>query len=320
MSNQSIPVLYYHRVGAPDPAHLSVSLENFERQLAYLQRSGFRTITVRELIDYLNGDCALDCPAVCITFDDGLLDNLLYAHPILQKYNMKAALFIATSLIRPITQAAADKMVDFNTAHTLARLGDFRHFLSTEELKQMHDSGVWEIYSHSHQHNQVFTSTEQTGVYPDNDNHWGIISAYRQDISKKSWPVYRRGAGLVNKAVIPVPKDDKTEFHQETESEFAARVEEDLQRSLEIIQQLFPDNYPVICWPWGKADENLEEIAKKTGYIAALRTDTGANVPGMNLMRIHRFPVKKPDLIRFRIGIMLRKNPLLAKIYSFLRN
>ena len=320
MSRYSVPVLYYHRVGAPDPAHLSVSTELFEKQLAYIQQAGYQTLSMHDLIDYLAGKIKLTRPCVCITFDDGLIDNLLFAHPLLEKYKCKASLFMATSLIRPEDQKRAEKMVDFNQAHTLARNGDLSHFLSEKELKIMHNSGVWRVFSHSHSHNQVFISTETTGIYPQTDDHWGIISAWQRNISRGQWPVFKRNAGLVSRSVLPRIENRKMVFAKESPEEFRNRVRKDLLTSFEIIKSLFPENYQVICWPWGKADEELEKTAMKIGYIAALRTDAGANLPGMNLMKIHRFPVKKSDMFRFKLGLKLRVNPLLAKIYALVRN
>ena len=106
----------------------------------------------------------------------------------------------------------------------------------------------------------------------------------------------------------------------ETEQEFQSRVEQDLRLSLEIINRISPSANPVICWPWGKADKQLEQVARKVGFVAALRTDTGANVAGMDAMKIHRFAVKKADLPRFRLGIELRRHSLPARIYSLFRN
>lgn len=318
MKNHSIPVLYYHRVGAPDPSYLSISTADFERQLKYLKGAGYTSVSIKELIEYLSGRVELPPRSVCITFDDGFIDNLVYAHPLLQKYDCRAALFIATSLIRPENQAPASAMTDFNQAHTLARRGDFSHFLSQKELKEMVAGGVWEVLSHSHRHNQVFTSTEVTGFYPDSDNHWGIISAWGRALDNGRWPVYTRGAGLVNRAWIPDEKNDM-KLVQESEEDFEQRVSADLRQSLQIIKEISADASPVICWPWGRADARLETIAARAGYVAALRTDTGANVPGMNLMRIHRFAIKKPDLARFKLGLHLRRNAVLAKIYALFR-
>jgi hypothetical protein len=38
--------------------------------------------------------------SIVITFDDGYLDNWVYAHPILQKYGMHAVVFVVTGWMR----------------------------------------------------------------------------------------------------------------------------------------------------------------------------------------------------------------------------
>lgn len=324
--------MYYHRVGAPDPAHLSTTVHEFDRQMGFLARRGYNVITASTLFKWLGGKEKIRFPAVCITFDDGFIDNLVHAHPILQKYGFTAALFVATSLIRPETQAIASCQTDFNNAHTLARRGDFSHFLSASELQFMQNSNTWEIYSHSHLHNQVFTSNRQTGTYPDTDNHWGILSAWCNPLEHGSWPVFQRSAGLVNPGYRPALAAEAIEpgqqeiahhdliLHRENQSHFQKRVREDLAASLEIIRSICPQNPPLICWPWGKADRNLEQLAAEIGYVGAFRTDTGANSPGMNPFQIRRFPVKKAGLARFALGLLLRGNSLLARAYSLLRN
>ena len=319
---RSIPVLYYHRVGAPDPTHLSIPEKLFDSQMSYLAKRQYNVISASELLKWINGEIKIRFPAVCITFDDGFLDNLRYAHPILKKYGFRASLFMATSLIRPDNQNQAKVLANFNDAHTLARRCDLSNFLSKNELIEMSNSGIWEIYSHSHNHNQVFVSNELTGEYPNTDNHWGVLSAYNNQLLNGNWPVYKRNAGLVSRAykVVKAENNDNVVLSQETEKEFELRINNDLKKSLEIIKTISPDLPNLICWPWGKADSKLENRAKQCGYVGAFRTDTGPNFKGMNAMKIRRFPVKKRDLPRFALGIWLRSYLFTAKIYAFLRN
>ena len=328
----SVPVLYYHRVGTPDPAHLSVSVEEFDQQMNFLARRGYNVIGAETLYKWVRKEVVIRFPAVCITFDDGFIDNLVCAHPILQKYGFKAALFVATSLIRPELQKPASVHTDFNNAHTLARRGDFSHFLSASELYFMKNTSAWEIYPHSHRHDQIFISSEQTGVFPDTDNHWGILSAWDNPLSENAWPVYKRGAALVNcgyKANLlpgdidyscPAISHAGVVLHKETFAHYERRVKEDLQISLGIVQKMFPDNLPLMCWPWGRATPELERLASESGYLGAFRTDTGANIPGINPFYLRRFPVKKRGLARFALGLLLRSNSQLAHLYAMLRN
>ncbi len=322
---QSIPVLYYHRVGSPDGVHLSIPADDFDRQMKFLAKKQINTISASDLWGWLKGERRIRLPAVCITFDDGFVDNYSVAHPILKKYAHKAALFMATTLVRPPESAAAKDLVSFNDSHTLARRGDLSHFLSESELIDMNKSGVWEVYSHTQRHNQVFISEEVTGTYPDTDNHWGILSAYENGLESGCWPVFKRRSGLLQPALVPVVDEcgrlkQPVILVKESEEDYIARVKADLQSSLAYISRLFPQQPPLLCWPWGSADDGLEALAREVGYCGAFRTDSGANYPGMDPMRIKRFPVKKKDVFRFSFGLWLRQNRSLAEVYAFFRN
>ena len=83
-----IPVLNYHQINDVDENLLTVSTAEFETQMAWLEGNGFHTITVSELIDYLEGKGSLPERPVLITFDDGYIDNYQCAFPILKKHNI----------------------------------------------------------------------------------------------------------------------------------------------------------------------------------------------------------------------------------------
>ena len=74
----------YHRVEdlAYDPYDLAVSPKNFMQQIDYIKR----TCSVVSLLDIAKGLRSGSLPrrAVAITFDDGYVDNLKNAKPILK--------------------------------------------------------------------------------------------------------------------------------------------------------------------------------------------------------------------------------------------
>ena len=75
--------------------HTPVAL--FDKHLQLLRRSR-RVIALREMVDGLaNGQDLSD--TVAITFDDGYLNNVLVAAPVLAEFNMTATFFLTTSLI-----------------------------------------------------------------------------------------------------------------------------------------------------------------------------------------------------------------------------
>jgi peptidoglycan/xylan/chitin deacetylase (PgdA/CDA1 family) len=86
----------YHRVAEPvcDPWELAVSLEHFDQQMRAL-RQVRRPISMRQLVDGLRL-CELPEQAVAVTFDDGYVDNLVNAKPILERHGIPATIFLAT--------------------------------------------------------------------------------------------------------------------------------------------------------------------------------------------------------------------------------
>ena len=89
-------VLLYHRVGGvePDPHRVNVALGAFEQQMAWLA-SHCAPLPLTELVDRARRR-VLPPRAVALTFDDGYLDTLTNASPILSRYSLAATCFVAT--------------------------------------------------------------------------------------------------------------------------------------------------------------------------------------------------------------------------------
>ena len=94
-----VPVLNYHQVNSEENDMLSVPVEEFEAQMAYLEESGYTTITPDQLRDFLTDGTPLPEKPVLITFDDGYKDNYTNAFPILKKHHMTATIFLVTDYI-----------------------------------------------------------------------------------------------------------------------------------------------------------------------------------------------------------------------------
>lgn len=94
-----VPVLAYHCVVATE-GYLSVSPQEFDKQMKMLKDGGFHPISPEKLIAYLKGGITkLPNKPIVLTFDDGYEDNYLYALPILKKYGFEAAVFVISQKI-----------------------------------------------------------------------------------------------------------------------------------------------------------------------------------------------------------------------------
>ncbi len=89
----------YHRIAEPpsDVWEISVSPENFEQHLQVL-KSTAKVISLGELAGRIQNN-TLDKKHVAISFDDGYIDNLEVAKPLLEKYEVPATIFITSGNI-----------------------------------------------------------------------------------------------------------------------------------------------------------------------------------------------------------------------------
>ncbi len=92
----TVPILTYHSFDYAKGL-LSVSPENFERQMRYLKDEGFRVIPLDELVEGIKNKKKFAHNAVVITIDDGYENNFTYAYPILEKYGFPAVIFLITN-------------------------------------------------------------------------------------------------------------------------------------------------------------------------------------------------------------------------------
>lgn len=136
-NNASIVILNYHKVDDM-PISLSVSPEQFDQQMAYLQSEGYETITMDQLVANFEQGEKLPPKPLMITFDDGYADNYTNAYPILKKYGFQATIFVIT---------------DF--------LDRYPNYITWNQAKEMQNNGI-KIASHTLQHKSLIELDDAT--------------------------------------------------------------------------------------------------------------------------------------------------------------
>jgi peptidoglycan/xylan/chitin deacetylase (PgdA/CDA1 family) len=137
-----------HRQGAKFNK-LRVPPAQFERQVAYLAENGWTFAHVSDLKN------ALPDKTVVLTFDDGYRDNLEFAHPILDRYNAKATLYLVEDRFDRDWSTAKKAHHDSGELMQEPKLTD-------AEVEAMLASGVWELGAHTLTHaNLPATEPEQ---------------------------------------------------------------------------------------------------------------------------------------------------------------
>jgi peptidoglycan/xylan/chitin deacetylase (PgdA/CDA1 family) len=96
-------ILMYHSVAGEEAARFidppnRIAPAAFERQMAFLSRNR-SVVPLAKVVEEIASGRTPGERTVCITLDDGYLDNLTVAAPILEKYRLPAILYLATGYV-----------------------------------------------------------------------------------------------------------------------------------------------------------------------------------------------------------------------------
>lgn len=94
-----LPVLTYHHVGPERPGSrlgLTISPQQFERQVRWLARRGYVGIRPGDWLDWYREGKPLPPHPVLLTFDDAYAHLADHALPVLRRYGFSAAVFVVT--------------------------------------------------------------------------------------------------------------------------------------------------------------------------------------------------------------------------------
>lgn len=154
---QTVPVLMYHHV-SPVEGMITSSVANFEDNLKWLSKRGYRSLTSDEFAGHLEGR-PVPPRSILITFDDGYLDNWVYAYPLMQRYGFTGIIFLVTSWIgdgpvRPhLGQNALPETPSHHDCEDRIEQGRADEvMLRWSEIEAMRADGVFEFHSHTHTH------------------------------------------------------------------------------------------------------------------------------------------------------------------------
>ncbi|WP_200763693.1 poly-beta-1,6-N-acetyl-D-glucosamine N-deacetylase PgaB [Nitrosophilus alvini] len=229
-------VLCYHNIedNPKDRDIMSISTDKFIQQLNWISNHGYHPVSIDDLIAAKNGVKPLPEKAILLTFDDAYKNFYTRVYPLLKAFNYPAVL------------AVVGKWMESDEEGTFM-YGDKRKprnmLLTWKEIKEMSDSGLVEIASHSY------------------DMHKGVLG---------------NPQGNVQPALTTRIYNPKSGTYEDDES-YLKRVEADIKKSSELIFEKIGKKPKAIVWPFGEYNEAALKIAKKYGMDIAFTLDDGSN-------------------------------------------
>lgn len=237
LMTENLTVLAYHEV-TPDEKSLipeySVTAQQFEAHLTWLQKNGYQFVNVDQVLQAEQGLKALPKKAVLMTFDDGYQSFYAHAYPILKKYKIPALLSVVGQWLEP----NAEQNVQFGDQQVKRQA-----LLSWQELKEMQDSGLIEIGSHSYNLHRGILGNPQGNLQP----------AATTRIYQKETQQY------------------------ESDSAYRNRIRQDLKENNQLLKKHGIRSPRVIAWPYGRYNQDVVKIAKREGIQISLSLDDNSN-------------------------------------------
>ena len=113
-----------------------ISPKVFESDLQWLLDNGYETVTLGDLLAFVQGSGELPQKPVVLTFDDGHLNTMTYALPILEALDCRAVLSVVGAYTE---KSASTSDHDPNYA-----------YVTWKDIKALNKSGRFEIQNHSY--------------------------------------------------------------------------------------------------------------------------------------------------------------------------
>ncbi len=288
-----LSILIYHQVLAEfDPMRpTEPTAAAFEWQMQLLARY-FTPLSLTEAVEHLKNN-TLPANAVCVTFDDGYLNNLTVAQPILAKYNIPATVYVATAFSqgnnmwndRIIDLCGDPKRTELNTTQGTTMLHDWPSRLAAAQqlLKQLKYLPVAERLQAVDQLYQLNNATEYA--------------------AKMMTPIQ-----VQQLAATGVTIGAHTHNHPILKSLDAKAQQQEILQSKTLLEQLLQQKVEHFAYPNGVAGRDFDEIAvnwvQQAGFTSAVVTDWGYSTASTPLLKLKRFTPWDNQPLKFHLRLL----------------
>jgi poly-beta-1,6-N-acetyl-D-glucosamine N-deacetylase len=227
----------------------AISTATLNMLFAWLKGNNFQPVSVDQILASRNGGPRLPPRAVLLTFDDAYKSQYTRAFPLLKQYKYPALIGVVTRW----TDTPAGDPVRISHKSVM----EPGYFMSWDNLREMADSGLVEVASHTHDMHHGALANPQGNELPAASAH-----LYYPELQR-----------------------------YETDDEYRARIHGDLERSVGLIQAKTGVKVRSAVWPYGMYNQTLIEASQALGMGVHFTLDDGPNTPDVPLTKVRRLLV-----------------------------
>lgn len=268
-----VAILMYHRVlpkkNAVDESvqpGMYVTPDVFDKQMSFL-RENFQILSFHDLLEHRDKLANVKTCYCAITFDDGWVDNYVYAYPILKKYGIPATIFIPTAFVGQKKWFWQERF---------AYLLRYMDNLSISNVPLKYSRLINGLLGKRDRSEVISLGIERLKDYPESeisDIVEIIKNAIGLDVPEErvilNWDEIRE----MSKNAISFGSHTKN--HRILTKLPLEEVKRELKDSMQILVEQEINFVPVLAYPNGNYDKDIQALAERCGYHAAVTTQFG---------------------------------------------
>ncbi|MEM6345700.1 MAG: polysaccharide deacetylase family protein [Bacteroidota bacterium] len=256
-------ILCYHGVDRASSLpyngrHIERSI--FEKHLQYYQRY-FEVLPLDEVFARVGEERLAERPTLAITFDDGYLNNLTEALPLLTKYEMPATVFalggaldgtvsrVWTDTLDILRVMRAGEGIEWD-GQKFSRRGD--HYYS--------DSG-----KHIYDHFQTYARGERDAQISELGKKYGL-----EDWIAANAPGFWRLMSPAQLQALDASPWVDVQFHTHSHYDLAfraaAEIKTELSEGKQALESLLQHEIKTVAFPFGRYTQEAKDIARELGF------------------------------------------------------
>jgi peptidoglycan/xylan/chitin deacetylase (PgdA/CDA1 family) len=307
-STAKAAILAYHRIAAlvPDTHGLSTPPDRFREHMAYLRRE-FEPIALADLVRAAASG-TLPERAVAVTFDDGYLDALAVASPILIQTEVPATFFVNTERIGELRERWWDVLERVFATETLPTVlevfSDYAGFGSARTGPPEGRSRISISTRTPHERASALTTLNQMAWPLDAEAReklvgdvlaWSGIDARPRDSHRLLTD--REICALADRPGHTIGAH--TTHHLALTAQTADTKRKEILESKATLERVVHQPVELFAYPYGEFDGEIVSIVKDAGFRAAVTVQPGLVAGGTNRLLLPRQEITPADHHRF---------------------
>jgi len=294
-------ILMYHRViedAADDPFGLGmcVRLPHFEQQVDYFKQH-FHVLSVDEAVQRIGRGEPLPPATLSITFDDGYLDNLNVAQPVLERLGLPWSLYVTTGDLDTGRSFWWDRAIRCIALTRAARL---------DADRLPHDLGLTNLPLQGMTRWMTLTTLLEALWRTPIEVSLQVVDALERQLIPNARPADGPQAPRMSSAQVRELADRGVEIgahtvrHPNLNLLSADGVAAEMAQSRRVLEALLDRPVPGFVYPGGRMNADVVEQARLGGFRYALSTVPTLNVLPCDLHALGRIGMPDAGVADFK--------------------